>query len=482
MRNWDRREFLFQSMLASAAASAGIPAISPLKAEEKRSVNDQLRVAVLGVNGRGKTHLTEFIKNKDTVVATICDPDTKVGQSRCEQAEKIQGTRPKFVQDLREVMDDKTIDIVAIATPNHWHSLAAIWAMQAGKQVYVEKPVSHNVSEGRRAVQAARKYQKVCQTGTQSRSSNAIQQAVEYIQGGNLGELLYTRGLCNKRRNSIGKVDAPTPIPSEIDYNLWCGPAEKKPLMRKKLHYDWHWQWNCGNGDLGNQGIHQMDIARWFLGQDALADEVVTVGGRFGYVDDGETPNTEITFLKYGDRQLVFEVRGLPSKYLKGVRIGDIIECENGYAVIPSNYGSVTIFDKDGKKTKEFKGGGNHFTNFVEAVKNNKPGELNADIEEGHLSSALCHLGNISYRLGTDKPVDEAAQALSGNDVAMETLERTKQHLKENNVDLSKTNVRVGERLKFDPKTETFAENSAANAMLTRPYRKPFVVPEEKDL
>jgi predicted dehydrogenase len=390
--------------------------------------------------------------------------------------EKKQGKAPKFEQDLRRVLDDKSIDIITTATPNHWHALVSIWAMQAGKDVYVEKPVSHNVSEGRRIVEAARKYNRICQTGTQSRSSEGLQQAMEFLHTGQLGKVKVARGLCYKPRGSIGKVSGPQPIPKTVNYDLWCGPAPMKPLMRRKLHYDWHWTWDYGNGDLGNQGIHEMDKARWGLGVHELPRSVISVGGRFGYLDDGQTANTQICVYDYGDAQLIFEVRGLPTGPLRGVKVGNIFHCENGLLVVP-NYRSAVALTSDGKEIRRFAGGGDHFANFVKAVRSRKSSDLNADILEGHLSSALCHLGNVSYRLGTMQPFSKETKTFGDDKDAFETLARMNDHLKENKVPLDKTLYHLGRKLAFDPKTETFVGDKEADTYLTRNYRSPFVVP-----
>jgi predicted dehydrogenase len=332
----------------------------------------------------------------------------------------------------------------------------------------------------------------VVQTGTQSRSSSGIREAVAWVQQGNLGKIVIARGLCYKPRQSIGQAKGETPISEHIDYDLWCGPAEKLPLKRTRLHYDWHWVWNTGNGDLGNQGIHQMDIARWFLGENQLAPHVFSVGGRLGYEDDGETPNSQIVYQGYTRAPLIFEVRGLPSgkefhkpelwgknmdKY-KGAGIGVIVECEGGYVRVP-DYTSATVFDKEGNKIKEFKGTENHHGNFVKAVRNRKPSELNADIPEGHLSSGLCHTGNISYRLGAKKSADEIREAIKSDKGASETFDRLAEHLAANGIDLNSDKLILGLPLKMDPETEKFIGNSKANTMLTREYRKGFVVPEK---
>ncbi len=484
MAGSSRRQFLEDSMFATAAAIAAgamSPALSLAATSESgsKSANEKLIGAVIGVNGRGGEHIKEWTSHNGVELAYICDIDTKVGNARCDEIAKKKGRRPKYVQDLRKMLEDKSLDFVSIATPNHWHSLAAIWAMQAGKDVYVEKPVSHNVSEGRRDVQVAAKEKRICQVGTQSRSSPGLHEAIAYMKSGNLGEVNLARGLCYKPRGSIGPKGT-YPIPANVNYDLWSGPAQIKPLTRPKLHYDWHWQWDYGNGDIGNQGVHQMDIARWGLGLDGLASSVITYGGRFGYEDAGETPNTEVTILEFGDKTLAFEVRGLNTPELLGAKIGVIFYGTEGYMVAP-DYSSASVFDTKGKLVKSFHKGGDHFGNFLSAVRNRNPQELNAPILEGHLSAALCHLGNISYRLGDLHTAGETADRLTQiktHEKVQETLDRTIAHLNENHVKLGgDTKFRVGKSLQFDPQAETFVGNEAANRFLTRDYRAPFIVP-----
>jgi predicted dehydrogenase len=316
MDSYSRRRFLEQSMLAAAAGLTLGPK-TRLSAEEPaparpKSANERLSVAVIGVRGQGGGHLAAYSSRQDTEVTYICDADREVGMRRVEETAQRQGRAPKYVQDLRQVFEDPAVDIVSTATPNHWHALVSIWAMRAGKDVYVEKPVSHNVGEGRRIVETARKYQKICQTGTQCRSMPGSIQAIDYVKSGKIGELKVARGLCYKSRPSIGPKGEYQP-PASVDYNLWLGPAPNSPVRRKQFHYDWHWFWDYGNGDLGNQGIHQMDLARWGLGVDTLSKSVVSYGGRLGYEDAGETANTQTIIHDYGDKSLVFEVRGLPT-------------------------------------------------------------------------------------------------------------------------------------------------------------------------
>jgi predicted dehydrogenase len=488
----DRRSFL-RTSLAAGAAAVSLPARVYSQAP---GANSDIRVGVIGFNGRGKDHIGGLSGVKGVRIAALCDVDYKVLEGGKAQIEKKGGSVEVFT-DIRKMLESKEIDAISTATPNHWHSLAAIWAIQAGKDVYVEKPVSHNVFEGRKVVEAARKHGKICQTGTQSRSSVGLHQALAWVKEGNLGKPLWARGTCYKRRPTIGKVSGETPWPESIDKDLWFGPAPIKPLMRSKLHYDWHWVWDTGNGDLGNQGIHQMDIARWFLGEDALSPSVFSVGGRLGYIDDGETPNTMFLVHGYEKAPLIFEVRGLPSQPAKvetgadgkekrsaekmdnfrGSTVGVIIQYEGGHLLIPS-YSSAEAFDKDGKSIKKFSGGGNHYENFINAVRSRKHTDLNADILQGHLSSALCHTGNISYLLGKKAEPGVIREKVKADKEATDSLERMVEHLAKNGVDVNADKLTLGEFIKMNPQTEKFIGNAEADKLLTREYRKPYVVPE----
>jgi predicted dehydrogenase len=397
-----------------------------------------------------------------------------------------QGEQPAAHTDIRKVLDDKNIDAMVVVMPNHWHALATVWGCQAGKDVYVEKPVSHNVWEGRQMIAAAKKYKRVVQSGIQARSDQALQDAFDWLQAGNLGKILVARGFCIRERPSIGKVTEPTPIPPEVDYELWTGPAEKTPLMRQELHYDWHWQWNTGNGDIGNQGPHQMDQCRRALGQKTLPKRVMCFGGRFGYVDDGETPNTQIAIFDYEPAPLIFEVRGLPRKTgdpamdaYKGARIGIVVECEDGY------YQGGWAYDKDGKKIKQFveDGGGNHYRNFIDVVRSRKVEDLKAYIPEGHVTSALCHIANISYRAGKEALPEEIREAVKTQNQITDRVERFEEHLAANGVDLTKNKAMLGPWLEIDTETERFTGEgdivAKANSLIRRDYRKPFVIPDE---
>jgi predicted dehydrogenase len=482
MKRLNRRSFLTRTALATAAVSWTARSWSQVAGS-----NSDIRISVVGFGGRGQSHLSEFGKMSGVRITSLCDVDSTVMRKEVDKFAKA-GKAVTQATDIRKVLEDKNVDVVSIATPNHWHSLSGIWAIQAGKDVYVEKPVSHNVFEGRQFVEAARKYKKIVQTGTQARSSlGAIGQAVKWVNEGNLGKILIARGLCYKPRPSIGKVDGPQTPPADVNYDLWSGPAELLPIMRKKFHYDWHWIWAYGNGDLGNQGIHQMDIARWFLGEMELAPFVVSAGGRLGYVDDGETANTQIIYQGYEKAPLIFEVRGLPERkdaknmdnYKGAGGVGVVIECEGGYVTVPSSYSKATAHDKEGKELKTFTGTENHFANFIKAVKSRRQEDLNADILEGHLSSALCHTGNISYRLGAKKSPDEIKEAIKGQKGMEESFGRMAEHLAKNDVDITQEKITLGVPLKMNSKTEKFIGNEKANAMLTRNYRAPYVVPEK---
>ncbi len=489
MENLTRRSFMKTAAAAGAAMAAYGPATGVLGA------NEQLRIAVIGVGGQGSGHMRYFHGAEGAKLVAICDADRSQLEKRAADFEKQNGYKLKTFTDMRELFDDKEIDAVTTATPNFWHSLTTIWACQAGKDMYCEKPVSHNIWEGRKMVEAARKYDRIVQTGTQKRSSEAHPAAFAWLREGNLGAIKCVRSLCYKGRyeGTNGIVDptnGPVPVPASVDYNLWCGPADMLPLMRKDLHYKWHWMWNTGNGDLGNQGIHEMDLGRWALGDPKLAPRVMSFGGRFRVNDAGETPNTQIVFFDYKPVPLIFEVRGLPRKIgdksmdgwaRTGTGVGMVVQCEGGYWA--AGDGGGYVWNNDNTRTdKRFAGGGGsgHHENFLQAVKKHDVKHLNADIEKGHYSSALCHMGNVSYRLGKKMSVEEARKTLD-NEHVLDSFDRMIEHLKVNEVDLEKEPITMGPMLSFDPETEVFVGDMAdmANMYLKRNYREPFVVPNE---
>ena len=508
-RKLTRRSFLKNTALAGAAAS-----LSARTYSQAPGSNEDIRIAVIGFNGRGQNHINAWTSIKGVRIVALCDVDSKVLDKGVNQLLQ-KNLEVKPYKDIRQLLQSNEVDAVSIATPNHWHSLAAIWAIQAGKDVYVEKPVSHNVWEGRQLVKAADQYKKIVQMGVQSRSAKGLANVLEWLKTEPLGKLKYARGLCYKRRPSIGLVAGDQQVPATVDYDLWCGPA---PLVQSHrndpkygtLHYAWHWFWDYGNGDLGNQGIHQMDIARRFTGETELSPKVFSIGGRLGYKDNGETPNSQIVFHDYEKAPIIFEVRGLPDKTdgkemdkYRGASVGVVVQYENGYVVAP-DYENAAVFGNDDKLIRKF---GNpsvakgmvesdpapasekkpaepddekgHFANFLKGVRSRKVSDLNGKIIDGHISSALCHTGNISYRLGKTASPGEMREKLKGNKDALDSFDRLATHLEANGVDIKVDKLAMGEFLKFDPKTEQFIGNKAADKMLTREYRAPYIVPEK---
>jgi len=416
---------------ATAAAVLSIPTFIP---SSVFGANDKVRVAVLGINGRGKNHIAGYQPLKDVEVACLCDPDDVILQERAKDFEEKYGTKVKTENDLRKVFDDKSIDAVSIAMPNHWHSLATIWACQAGKDVYVEKPGSHNIFEGRKMVEAAKKYNRIVQHGVQLRSSVAIQEAIKHLRDGLIGNVYMARGLVFRWRADIGKQGT-EPVPKGLDYDLWTGPAEMKPFSRDYVHYNWHWHWNYGNGDVGNQGIHETDLCMWGLDV-GLPEQVTAMGGKFLWDDSKETPEVlSSTYLYPKEKKIIeFEVRPWMTNEEDGASVGNIFYGDKGYMVI-KGYDKYEVFlgkDRTPGPTRE--AGGDHYKNFIDAVRAHDKSILNGPVETAHLSSGLAHLGNIAYRTG-----------------------------------------RV---INFDPKTEQIVGDEQANAMLTRNYRAPYVVPE----
>jgi len=439
MEPMTRRHFVKRSGKALAGVTAGLTVIS--RAQSAFAANDEIGVAVMGIHGRGQDHIKAFAGSFGCRVVALCDPDTSLFESRAKAAADKQGTSPKCYADIRECLQDPDVDAVSIATCNHWHSLGTIWACQAGKDVYVEKPASWCVFEGRKMVEAARKYNRIVQVGMQNRSSRDVRNAMARLWAGEIGEVYMSRGLCYKPRGSIG-LKSDTESPQQLNFDLWLGPAAKRPFNPNLVHYNWHWFWDFGNGDIGNQGVHEMDKARWGLHK-GLPVKVHSSGGRYGYKDQGETPNTQVATFEYEDgKMLVFEVRGLPTNDELGARVGNLYYGADGYMSSGDKWQPRIGYKGDGQPKQGLQlpevggnGSGDHFGNFIEAVRARDPKLLNADVEEGHLSAALCHLANISFRLG-----------------------RT---------------------LAFDPKTEKFVNDKEADALLTRKYRPPFVVPEK---
>jgi predicted dehydrogenase len=438
--------------------------------------NDRVVLASIGIRGQGDALKKGFARLPGVEIKTLCDVDENLFASRANDPALagVPGFRPGFQQDLRRVLDDKDVDGVIVATPNHWHALASIWAMQAGKHVFVEKPASHTVWEGRQMVEAARKHGRIVQVGTMNRSRPAVRQAIQFLHEGGIGEVYMARGLCFKPRPAIGKypdgplaagekhrltVEARSAEPSwdaaylaKVDYDLWLGPAPKRPFNRNRFHYNWHWHWDYGNGDTGNQGPHQFDIARWGLGKSEHPVKVHSTGGYFGEPSSQETPTLQTTLYEYADGKILeFGTRGGYTNDEGTQKIGNLFYGTKGWLWIDGNEGRkwqsyLGAKGEKGPGSDTPPAGGSeqvglttiespHYQNFIDAVRAGDPKKLTCDVVEGHLSSTLPHLANISYR--------------------------------------------VGRALRFDPKTERFVGDAEADKLLTREYRPGFAVPEK---
>ena len=462
-----RRKFLAQSSVFATFAISGTKSSGKII-----GANERVNVAVCGIKGRGASHIGGHGRQKNVTISHLVDPDSRLFEGRKKFVQSKFKNTPDCVQDVRKVLDNKEVDVISIATPNHWHSLMSIWACQAGKDVYVEKPLSHNLFEGRKLVEAAQKYKRIVQHGTQNRSLRKWSDLAKEVASGKNGKLEVALGTCHKRRGSIGFKDTKNP-PSELDFDVWTGPAAKEDFHDNLVHYNWHWFWNYGNGDIGNQGVHQMDIARWMIPGAVWPKSVICFGGRFGYKDQAETANTQLAIFDYGESLLVFDVRGLSGKSNMGVS-NHVYFDKNAKQKNSASHGLKGIKDPLADRGKV-----DIFENFIEAVRNRKEEHLDAHVYEGHVSSGLCHLANVSYRLGEKSSFNKKNKSFGSNKKGYEYFERMQEHLKENGLNLEETDYIVGRNLEFDAKTETIKGDDEANALLSRNYRSPYIVPDK---
>jgi predicted dehydrogenase len=444
-----------RSFLKTAAAGAVLAAVTPVtfagEAIKKpviipggaKGAHDRIRVAVLGVNGRGKTHIEEIMGLADKAkveVAVLCDPDMDLLQVRAKEFETKYGKKVMIEQDFRKTYEDKTIDAVTIATPNHWHALQTIWACQAGKDVYVEKPATHNIYEGKKVIEAAYKYNRIVQHGVQLRSSVAIREAMQHLQEGLIGRVYMSRGLVYRWRPDIGDKGI-SQTPPGLNYDLWCGPAPMRPFSRNLVHYNWHWHWNYGNGDVGNQGIHETDLCMWGLGVKSLPERITSMGGKFLWDDCKEVPEIQTSIYHYPKekKMIQFEVRNWCTNMEDGAGVGNIFYGDKGYMVVKGYDTYETYLGEKREKGPSRSEKGEltlHFQNWFDAIRARDMSIQNGPVQTGHLASSLAHLGNISYRLGRQLEFDSVAERFIGE----------------------------GE--------------SEANSMLTRDYRAPYLLPE----
>ena len=483
-----RRSFLTSTLAGSAALYL------PSTWSRAIGANEAIRVAVIGCGGRGSSHLSELLGKigkgrTDIRITAVCDPDSTHLDSAIAALEK-QSLKAERYTDFRKLLESPEVDAVIIATPNHLHSLIATWALEHGKHVYVEKPVSHNIWEGRQLALIAKKHEGklICQHGMQRRNDAVWGQVNDYVASGKIGKALLSRGLCYKPRDSIGKVGTPQVAPATVDYDLWSGPREPEPVPRKNLHYDWHWQWQWGNGDIGNQGPHQLDVARWLIGDPAEGPaQVISIGGRFGYEDDATTANTQIAFYDFKPVPIIFEVRGLPEADMNfkgrisswktsGVKVGNILHCEGGYIAEGIVYENGT--DKVIDKSMRPNDGAGHQDAFFNHIRSNQLPATHSALT-GHLSASLAHLANTSYRLGKETPHGAVAEQIKGNADFSETYQRFTEHLTKNKIALDQAKISLGAALAFDGKTEQFTGELAdkANAISRGTYREAFKLP-----
>jgi predicted dehydrogenase len=474
MRHASRRKFLLGA--AAGTAALALP-------RRVLGANDAINLAFIGVGDRGAFSAKWFSDIPGVRVAAVCDADE--GRMAACQAQFPQA---RTIRDLRKVIEDKGIDAVVISTCNHWHALAAVWACQAGKDVYVEKPLAQTVWEGRRIVEAARKYSRIVQGGTQQRSDPVQPRLRELIRSGKLGKMLWIRGNRYGLRESIGKQAEPLKPPASVDYDLWLGPAQDLPLYRPQFHYDWHWAWNTGAGELGNWGVHVLDdIRNMLFDKCTLPRRVLAGGARLAWNDAGETPNVHFVYYDTGIVPVIFALSNLPSKagvkaepHDRGIRSGFVIRFENGYYA--GGRGGGWTYGLDGKRLEQFDGDGGeaHARNFIEALRKRDPRILNAPVEETHYSSSWAHLANIAYRLGTGYEGRRAMEIARDSGPWAETLDGFRAHMEANGFDPAMTDFRLSSILEIDPAKETFTGPSAtpaALALLSREYRRPYVVP-----
>jgi predicted dehydrogenase len=428
--------------MSASSRRSFLAAATALSLKRVMGANDRINIAVIGTGGRGNDHIKEYAALPGARIAALCDIDQAALEVATTRVKNLTGEAPKGYGDMRDLFADKNVDAVSITTPNHWHALATIWACKAGKDVYCEKPACYNVHEGERMIETARQTGRMVQIGSQSRSVPHKIRAMQLLHDGVIGKVYLAKGLCFKRRRSIGhKPDQPAPPPG-VNWEMFLGPAPLRPFNELRFKYNWHWFWDTGNGDIGNQGVHEMDIARWGMGDVTWPKNVVSTGGKYVYTDDQETPNTQLAAFDYGDRELMFEVRGLVTGTEGGISstggnwVGNLFQGSDGWMAIDSNGFQIYKGEKNelAMDVKKEPGSdtGPHMTNFLAACRSRRHQDLHADVALGVMSADLCHLANASYR--------------------------------------------AGKRLAVDAVKGRFIGDDAANAFLTRQYRKPYVV------
>jgi len=479
-----RRSFLKSASLAIGTCRAWQSAFaSPIGA------NGAVRIAIIGLGAKGSAHLKNLLNMPGVRISALCDVDPRVLE---HAASSISGGHlaPFVTTDARRVFERNDVDAVMIATSNHWHALLTIWACQSGKDVYVEKPMSRTIWEGRKMIEAVRRYRRVVQVGTHYRSETGLAEAIQFLHSGQLGKIRQIRAIVYNLRVGIGRQHPW--YPSWMDYSEYCGPAPMLPLERPRLHYDWHWNWNTGNGELGNNGVHVLDIALRMARHNTLPRQILSFGERFVIDDAAETPNTHVAIYDYAEIPLFFEHRALPARpgvnfmdQYGGIRMGIIAECEGGYV---SGLVGATAFDLSHKRVKTFTGdgGAGHVKNFIDSVRSRRSEDLAAPVETGHLSASLCHYGNISYRVGAKVTHEHMVRAIAASPTALAIYDSQRKHLELHGVDLSRQPFRLGAWLEPDAAndgirsiaTERESGLDDARFLLRETQRPPYIIPE----
>ncbi|HEX5791536.1 MAG TPA: Gfo/Idh/MocA family oxidoreductase [Luteolibacter sp.] len=470
-----RRRFL--ATAGSFAAGAML-----LRGQDVAGANERIRVGLIGCGERGNSLIKQLKSTPGTQLVAVCDPDT----DHMAKAAGVWDGKPEKIRDYRKLLERKDIDAVIIASPNFWHALHTIHAVQAGKDVYVEKPVTHDIWSGRQVEAAIRQTGRIVQAGTQNRSDTGLKEALKYIQSGEIGAIKAVRGLCYRNRNSIGKVAAPIKPPETLDYDLWLGPAQDLPILRPHLHYDWHWVYNTGDGDIGNQGPHELDLISWFLGDPGLPASMFSFGGRYGWDDAGETANMQVASFSLAGVPCLFEVNNMwlapkrnAAAVYQGIRVGILVTCEKGE--FRGGRGGGFVVGPDGAtKIAKFPGdaGGGHMINFFNAVRSRRSGDLAAPIVNSHRSAALAHLANISLRTGRKVPLEKLATEVPQQEALTEVVGRQNAQLKDWNLDFASTCASLGTTLAIDPATGIISGPENAAVFNQPQYRKGYEIPK----
>ena len=483
-----RRQFLYASGLMTLTSTA-------LSAQKILGANDRVRIGFIGMGRRSGGLLGEFLRIPNVELVAISDPDTAQMENRLQHIQRIKArllskghplpdSRVEAIQDYRKLLERKDIDAVVIPSTTFWHTLHAIHALQAGKHVYVEKPATFTHWEGRQLEAAAQRYGKVIGVGYQNRSDPGPQDGIRYVQEGNLGKIRKVRALCFRNRDSIGKLDHPLKPPATINYDLWLGPAPQHVTYRPELHYDWHWDFNTGNGDLGNQSVHEIDMVYWLLGHPGLPSEVRSFGNRFAWNDGGNTPNMLAVWCKWGGAEVILETNDLKvspernvARHRMGTRVGIIAECENGF--LKGGRGGMVALKPDGKTiTQRFKGNGGqgHQNSFIEAIRANDGSKFPAQVAHSHPSESVMHLGNASYRMGDLHSSSELQSTLSGHDDLLEILEEQNEQLL--TWDVNDPKYFCGPPIRVNPETAEVTTPGVGPELIGPHYRKGYEVPK----